>query len=113
MRLDTSYCDPEIQGPQKGFWSLSSAFWRILYKTKVAGYPQLSGVGHFIGPQIWIRKDLGPVCFWSHGHSLSRGVYNTKVVLNVPNSAWPLGQGIGLEGPAGPWKANYWLSHYV
>ena len=25
-----------------GFWSLSSAFWQKLYKTKVAGHPQLS-----------------------------------------------------------------------
>ena len=28
-----------------------------------------SGVGHLFGPQIWIWKDLGPMSFWSHGHS--------------------------------------------
>ena len=70
--------------------------------------PQLRGVDHLFGPQIW--KDLGLVSFWSHGASLPRGVYNTKVVVNVPNSAWPQGQGIGLKEPAGPWKANVWLS---
>ena len=36
-----------VQGSPKGglvgFWSLSHAFWRTLYNTKVAGRPQLSG----------------------------------------------------------------------
>ena len=57
---------PGVQGAQKGgpvgFWSLRGAFWQKLYKTKVAGHPQLSGVGHPIGPQIQIWKDLEP---WS------------------------------------------------
>ena len=26
-----------------GVWNLNSAFWQILYKTKVVGHPQLSG----------------------------------------------------------------------
>ena len=69
-------------------------------------HPQLSGVGHLFGPQIWIWKDLGL-------DSLSRVVYNIKVVVNVPNSAWPQGQIISLEGPAGPWKANVWLSPHT
>ena len=30
--------------------------------------------------------------------------------MYVPYSAWTQGQGIGLEGPIGPWKANVWLS---
>ena len=25
---------------------------------------------HSFGPQIQIRKDLGPMSFWNHGHSL-------------------------------------------
>ena len=53
--------------------------------------------------------------YWSHGDSLSIRVYKIKVVVYAPNryppnSAWPPGPGIGLEGPAGPWKANVWLS---
>ena len=47
------------------------------------------------------------MCFWSCVLSLSQGVYNTKVVVYVPNryppnSARPQGQGIGLEGPGRP-----------
>ena len=80
---------------------------------KLLGTPNLVGLGHLLGPQIWICKDLGPVCFWSRGYSLSWGVYKTKVVVYVPNSAWPLRQGIGLERPAGPWKTNVWLSPHT
>ena len=67
-------------------------FGRNFIKQKLLGTPNLVMVGHLIGPQIWIWKDLGPVSFWSHGHSLSRGVYKIKVVVNGPNSAWPQGQ---------------------
>ena len=46
VRLETLYPDPGVQGAPKGglvgFWSLSHAFWRMLYQTKVAGHPQLS-----------------------------------------------------------------------
>ena len=66
-------------------------------KQKLLGTPNLVGVGHLIGPQIQIWKD-------------QRRFYKIKVVVNVPNSAWPQGQGIGLKEPAGPWKANVWLS---
>ena len=63
---------------------------------KLLGTPNLVGLGYLIGPQIQIWKDLALVCFWSHGNSLSRGVYSTKVVKYVPNrypshSAWPQG----------------------
>ena len=60
--------------------------------------PNLVRLGCLIAPQIRIWKNLGPVSFWSHG------VYKIKVVLNVPNSAWQQGQGIGLEGLTGPWQ---------
>ena len=71
-------------------------FGRNFIKQKLLGTPHLVRVGHLIGPQIQIWKDLALVCFWSHGNSLSRGVYNTKVVKYVPNrypshSAWPQG----------------------
>ena len=45
-------------------------FGKNLIKQKLQGTPDLVGVGHLFGPQIWIRKDLGPLSFWSHGHSL-------------------------------------------
>ena len=53
-----------------GFWSLRGAFWQKLYKTKVAGHPQLSGAR---SPYRTQNPDLEPC------HSLSSGVYNTKV----------------------------------
>ena len=76
---------------------------------KLLGTPNLVGVGQFFGPPIRIWKDLDPMCFWCLGASFSRWVYNTKVVVYVPNrypsnGAWPQGQGIGLEGWAGPWR---------
>ena len=39
-------------------------------KQKLQGTPDLVGAGQLFGPQIRIRKDLGPLSFWSHGHSL-------------------------------------------
>ena len=51
---------------------------------KLQSTPNLLRVVHLFGPQIWILKDLGPVSIWSCGHSLSRGVYNTKVVVYAP-----------------------------
>ena len=65
-------------------------------KQKLLGTPNLVGVGHLFGPQFQIWKDLGPVCFWSHGASLPSGVYKIKVVVHVPNSAWPQGQCLGM-----------------
>ena len=42
---------PQLQGAQRGsggLWSLNCAFWRKLYRTKVAWHPQISG-----GLPIW------------------------------------------------------------
>jgi hypothetical protein len=33
------------------------------------------GADHIFGPEIQIWKDLGPMCFWSHGQSFSGKVY--------------------------------------
>ena len=63
-------------------------------KQKLQGAPDLVGAGHLFGPQIRIRKDLGPLSFWSHGHSLWRGVHKIKVALYVPNSYL-----VGLDTP--------------
>ena len=47
VRSETPTLPLGSEGGQKGglvgFWSLSHAFWQKLYKTKVAGHPQLSG----------------------------------------------------------------------
>ena len=43
-------------------------------KQKLLGTPIQWGVGHLFGCQIQIWKDLGPVCFWTCGASLSRRV---------------------------------------
>ena len=43
------------------------------------------GADHIFGPEIRIRKDLGPMCFWSHGQLFSVKFYYKKgVVLSFP-----------------------------
>ena len=51
---------PLGMGCIKGAWGASRAS-----KT-----PDLVGVGQLFVLQIQIPKDLGPMSFWSHGHSL-------------------------------------------
>ena len=108
MRLDTLYLAPRVQGAQKGArWDSGASevhFGGNFIEQKLLGTPKLVQVGHLFGPQIQIWKDMAQCV------SVSRRFYKIKVVVYVPNSAWPQGQGIGLEGPAGPWKANVWLS---
>ena len=53
---------PLGMGCIKGAWGASRAS-----KT-----PDLVGVGQLFVLQIQIPKDLGPMSFWSHGHSLWR-----------------------------------------
>ena len=85
VRLDTLYPDPESKGGQKGAWWGSGAsgvhFGKNFIKQKLLGTPNTVGVGHFFGCQIQIWKDLGLVCFWSCGASLSKRVYNKIVVV--------------------------------
>ena len=84
----TPYALP--QGPKRGGDRLGSQasvvhFGVKFITQKLLVTPNLVGVGHLRGPQIRIWKDLGPVCFWSCGPSFSWRVYNTKVVVHVPN----------------------------
>jgi hypothetical protein len=44
------------------------------------------GADHTFGPEFWIRKDLGPMCFWSHGQLFSGKFYYTKGVVLLPSS---------------------------
>ena len=82
-----------IRGARWGSGASLVHFGGKFIKQKLLGTPNLVGIGHLIGPQIQIWKDLGLVCFWSLSALLSRRVYKTKVVVNVANSAWPQGQG--------------------
>ena len=65
---------PPGTGCVKGVRGASGAstvrFGENFIKQKLQGTPDLVGAGHLFGPQIRIRKDLGPLSFWSHGHSL-------------------------------------------
>ena len=49
------------KGGPVGFCSLAVHFGGNFIKQKLLGTPNLVGVGHPIGPQIQIWKDLGPV----------------------------------------------------
>ena len=83
----------------KGVWGASVAstmrFVKNFIKQKFQGTPDLEGAGYLFGPRIWIWKDLGPMSFWSHGHSLWRGAHKIKVALYVPNSYL-----VGLDTPS-------------
>ena len=65
---------PPGTGCIKGVQGVSGAsavhFGKNFIKQKLQGAPDLVGVGHLFGPQIRIWKDLGPMSFWRHGHSL-------------------------------------------
>ena len=56
----TQYPTPPGTGCVKGVRGASGA--------STVHTPDLVGAGHLFGPQI--RKDLGPLNVWSHGHSL-------------------------------------------
>ena len=72
--VSTRYPHPPGMGCVKGVRGASGAstarFGKNYIKQKLQGTPDLVGAGHLFGPQIRIRKDLGPLSFWSHGHSL-------------------------------------------
>ena len=59
-RFDTLPWHLGSKGPKggpSGVLEPQPCFWQKLYQTKVAGHPQLSGVGHLSRPQIQIWKD--------------------------------------------------------
>ena len=65
---------PPVGGGQRVVLEIRAAqtvhFCENFIKQKLQGTPDLVGAGHLFGPQIRIRKDLGPLSFWSHGYSL-------------------------------------------
>ena len=69
-----TYPPPPVGGGQRVVLEIRAAqtvhFCENFIKQKLQGAPDLVGAGHLFGPQIRIRKDLGPLYFWSHGHSL-------------------------------------------
>ena len=78
VRLDTLYPDPGTKGGRWGSGASAVHFDKNFIKQKLLRTPNTAWVGHFLGCQIQIWKDLGTVCFWSCGASLSRRVYKTK-----------------------------------
>ena len=52
---------PRVQGAQWGSGASAVHFGGNFIKQKLPGTPNLVGVGHLIGPQIRIWKDLGPM----------------------------------------------------
>ena len=59
-----------VKGIQGASGASTVHFGENFIKQKLQGAPDLVGAGHLFGPQIRIQKDLGPLSFWSHGHSL-------------------------------------------
>ena len=59
-----------VKGVRGASGASSVCFGENFIKQKLQGAPDLVGAGHLFGPPIRIRKDLGPLSFWSHGHSL-------------------------------------------
>ena len=66
----TWYPPPGYGVCKGGMGCLSHEFWQKLYKTKVEGRSDLVEGWSPFWAQIRIQKDLGPMSFWSHGHSL-------------------------------------------
>ena len=102
-----------IKGVQGASGASTMHFGENFIKQKLQGTPDLVGAGHLFGPQIW--KDLGPMSFWSHGHSLWRIAYKIKVAWYVPNSYFMTldtlylasrVQGAQKGGPVGFWSLS-------
>ena len=86
----TQYPTPLGTGCVKGIQDVTGAsavhFGKNFIKQKLQYTPDLVGEGYLFGPQILSYKDLCPISFWSHGHSLWRGVYKIQVVMFITNS---------------------------
>ena len=57
-----------LKGVQGASGASTMHFGKNFMKQKLLGTPVLQETGHLFGPQICIRKDLGPMSFRSHGH---------------------------------------------
>ncbi len=78
---------PRVRGALNRVWGASAASTvRLGKKTKVVGKDHLRVADHIFGTLIQIWKDLGPMCFCSHGQLFSGKAYKTKVAVNLPNS---------------------------
>ena len=102
-----------LEGGGEGSW----------VSTRYPHPPDLVKAGYLFGSQILIWKDLGPLSFWSHGHSLWRRVHKIRVALNVPNSYLvrldslypdPWGTGAQKGGKVGFWslRGAFWWKLY-
>jgi hypothetical protein len=70
---------PGVWGALKRVWGASTAstvrLGKNFIKQKLLGRTVLVRADHIFGPIIWIWKDLGTMCFWSHGQPFSGKVY--------------------------------------
>jgi hypothetical protein len=65
-------------------------------KQKLYGRSVLVGADYSFGPIIWIWKDLGPMCFWSHSQSFSGKISKMKLLQHLPNKK--MGQVADIPG---------------
>ncbi len=76
---------PSTLTPKQGLeciYSLNRETRQKFYKTKVVWKACFSGGGSY----FW--KDLGPMCFCSHGQSFPGKVSKMKVVEHLPIEKW-------------------------
>ncbi len=68
-----------------GFAASTVRLGENIRKQNLKGAPVLVVADCVVRPVIWVLKDLGPICYWSHGQSFSGRFYNTKVAVHVPS----------------------------
>jgi hypothetical protein len=89
-RFGPSTLTPGVRGALNRAWRASTAstmrLGKKFIKQNLKGRSVLVGADNISGPVIWIWKDVGPMCFWSHGQSFSGKFYYTKGVVLFPSS---------------------------
>jgi hypothetical protein len=81
---------PRVRWALKRVWRASTAatvrLGNNFIKQKLQGRSVLVWADHIFRSNIRSRKDLGPMCFWSHGQLFSGNFYYTKGVVLLPSS---------------------------
>ena len=80
----TPGCGVRKGGP-RCLWNLSCAFWQKLYKTKVAGPPDLMGAGHLLDPKFgsgrtWIPCPSGTMVTHYEGEFIKSKLYDMSLI---------------------------------
>ncbi len=115
----TTHVNPWVQGGDlTRVWRASSTstigFGENFLKQNLQGAPVLGGAHHIFRTVIQIRKDLGPMYFWSRVQSFIGRVYKTKFVVHLPNKTWSGFNLLALDltlnpGSEGPKMGLGWL----